>query len=410
MDGTWDGPSGTMLLSSPTYAEDEPGAALAPEVSSRFRWTPIALLSVALTLATLWAGAATWFVVFRDDLLARVAAQEQALQVAYETRVATLQSALDRGAADRARTRDGIETRLAKLTERQTLIEKRQRLLERLGDGPVTTGSINASTYAAPAPQPEALPAPDPLELRTKGGDRAELRDLRSSIDVAVLESRLDATTSQQTRALNEIGDAAAKSAERFRWLIFGAGIDPSRILGSERGVGGPLVPLTADAFETALAKAERAKADEERLRRGVNDLPLRQPLRESYALSSQFGPRLDPFTRGMAMHTGLDMRSDFGSAARATAAGRVVAAEQAGGYGNMVEIDHGHGIVTRYAHLASFSVSPGQRVAAGAIVGRVGSTGRSTGNHLHYETRIDGEPVDPTPFLRAGEQLIFPD
>lgn len=122
--------------------------------------------------------------------------------------------------------------------------------------------------------------------------------------------------------------------------------------------------------------------------------------------MSSPFGTRLDPFTRGLALHTGLDLRAESGEPARATAPGRVSAADYAGGYGNMVEIDHGHGVVTRFGHLARILVRPGQRVAAGDVVGLVGSTGRSTGAHLHYETRIDGEPVDPQRFLEAGGDL----
>jgi murein DD-endopeptidase MepM/ murein hydrolase activator NlpD len=115
---------------------------------------------------------------------------------------------------------------------------------------------------------------------------------------------------------------------------------------------------------------------------------------------------RIDPFTRGPALHTGLDFRADPGAEVRATAAGRVVSAEYSGGYGRMVEVDHGNGITTRYAHLSAMRVAPGQAVSAGTILGRVGSTGRSTGPHLHYETRIDGTPVDPQLFLRAGARL----
>ena len=122
--------------------------------------------------------------------------------------------------------------------------------------------------------------------------------------------------------------------------------------------------------------------------------------------VSSTFGARLDPFTRGYAMHTGLDLRAETGEPAYATAAGRVTVADYNGGHGNMVEIDHGHGLATRYAHLSAYAVTPGQWVAAGALVGRVGSTGRSTGSHLHYETRIDGEPVDPQRFLRLADAL----
>ena len=105
-------------------------------------------------------------------------------------------------------------------------------------------------------------------------------------------------------------------------------------------------------------------------------------------------------------MHTGIDFRAEPGAPVPATGAGRVVTAEYAGGYGNMVEIDHGSGVATRYAQLSSMAVSVGQTVATGAIIGRAGSTGRSTGARLHYETRIDGEAVDPQRFLRAGSRL----
>jgi murein DD-endopeptidase MepM/ murein hydrolase activator NlpD len=126
--------------------------------------------------------------------------------------------------------------------------------------------------------------------------------------------------------------------------------------------------------------------------------------------LTSGFGTRVDPFTRGPVLHTGLDFRADHGAPVRAAGAGRVVSAEYAGGYGNMVEVDHGHGVTTRYAHLSAISVSVGQTVAPGVILGRVGSTGRSTGAHLHYETRINDEPVDPQRFLRAGAMLAAAD
>jgi murein DD-endopeptidase MepM/ murein hydrolase activator NlpD len=124
---------------------------------------------------------------------------------------------------------------------------------------------------------------------------------------------------------------------------------------------------------------------------------------------SSPFGHRLDPFTRSPAMHSGIDFRAEQGSPVRAGGPGRVVAAEYSGGYGNMVEIDHGGGITTRYAHLSQMSVQEGQQVGAGQIIGRVGSTGRSTGPHLHYETRIDGDAVDPQRFLRVGQRVIGP-
>ena len=115
---------------------------------------------------------------------------------------------------------------------------------------------------------------------------------------------------------------------------------------------------------------------------------------------------RADPFIRAPAMHTGLDIRADTGEPARATAAGTVTMAGWNGGYGKMVEVDHGNGFATRYAHLSAIDVEVGQAVRIGQIVGKVGSTGRSTGPHLHYETRVDGDAVDPQRFLRAGVRL----
>jgi murein DD-endopeptidase MepM/ murein hydrolase activator NlpD len=105
-------------------------------------------------------------------------------------------------------------------------------------------------------------------------------------------------------------------------------------------------------------------------------------------------------------MHTGLDFRGDVGEQVRTTAAGQVTQAGWSGGYGKMVEVDHGNGLATRYGHLSEIDVSVGQTVKLGQVVGRLGSTGRSTGPHLHYETRVEGDAVDPTKFLRAGDKL----
>ena len=104
-------------------------------------------------------------------------------------------------------------------------------------------------------------------------------------------------------------------------------------------------------------------------------------------------------------MHTGIDLRGETGEPVHATAAGKVTIAGREGGYGNMVEIDHGNGLATRYGHLSEIDVKVGQTVRIGEVIGKIGSTGRSTGPHLHYETRINGEAVDPQKFLRAGLQ-----
>ncbi len=111
---------------------------------------------------------------------------------------------------------------------------------------------------------------------------------------------------------------------------------------------------------------------------------------------------RIHPILGQRIMHEGIDLPSDYGTKVRATLAGRVVRAGRDGGYGNLIEIDHGGGIVSRYGHLSSFAVVAGDFVEGGHIIGYVGSTGRSTGNHLHFEVREDGRSIDPLVFLRT--------
>jgi murein DD-endopeptidase MepM/ murein hydrolase activator NlpD len=134
--------------------------------------------------------------------------------------------------------------------------------------------------------------------------------------------------------------------------------------------------------------------------------MPLRRPVQGEIDMTSSFGVRIDPFLSRPAMHTGIDFRGDTGEAIHVTAGGTVVSAGWSGGYGRMVEVDHGNGLATRYGHLSEIDVQVGQTVKAGQTVGRMGSTGRSTGPHLHYETRIDGEAVNPRKFLHAGAKF----
>ena len=215
-----------------------------------------------------------------------------------------------------------------------------------------------------------------------------------------------DSTASRRRRPSSSTGspNGATRDLGRLRRALGRTGLD--RAPGPEPGIGGPLVPIDPSPFADALALAARTVGDAQALRRLMARLPLDRPLARDHGVASTFGPRLDPFTRGLALHTGLDLKAEMGEPALATAPGRVVSAEPAGGYGNMVEIDHGHGVITRFAHLSRIMVRPSQWLRAGDLVGFVGSTGRSTGAHLHYETRIDGEPVDPQGFLEAGREL----
>jgi murein DD-endopeptidase MepM/ murein hydrolase activator NlpD len=139
----------------------------------------------------------------------------------------------------------------------------------------------------------------------------------------------------------------------------------------------------------------------------GAIAIPSDKPLKTA-EFTSGFGARSDPFRHGAAFHPGIDLAAPYGTPVYATADGTVLRAGwNSGGYGNLVEIDHGRGIMTRYGHMSKILVSAGEHVKRGQQVGEVGSTGRSTGNHLHYEVRIDNSPVNPIPFMRSTDYLL---
>ena len=139
----------------------------------------------------------------------------------------------------------------------------------------------------------------------------------------------------------------------------------------------------------------------------GAIAVPSEKPVRTA-EFTSGYGTRTDPFRGGAARHQGIDLAAPIGTPIYATADGIVVAAGwNSGGYGNLIKVDHGRGIETRYGHLSAILVSPGQHVVRGQQIARMGSTGRSTGSHLHYEVRIDGGAVNPIPFMKSNDYLI---
>ncbi len=220
------------------------------------------------------------------------------------------------------------------------------------------------------------------------------------------VQASLDRVEQRQMAALDAIEDSYDLKARRIRGTLAELGVDVVKT--APAGIGGPLVPaqLARDAFDWQLHRINAARAQINRLTHTLSALPVRKPLDGDIELSSGFGVRSDPFTGSPALHTGLDLHGDQGDPVRASADGTVTAAGWSGGYGRVVDIDHGNGVSTRYAHLSAIEVRVGQSVKAGQLIGKIGSSGRSTGPHLHYETRIRGEAVDPHKFLRAGLRL----
>lgn len=214
--------------------------------------------------------------------------------------------------------------------------------------------------------------------------------------------------------------DRAAQTAEtRLRdaeTLIGKLGLSPSRFVAQSvgkmayAGVGGPYVPSSGDAdgqgvdprFTKLFVNWQRV----EQLEAAMKSIPAYIPV-STYTLTSSFGFRFDPFHGGGASHTGLDMAAPTGQPVFAAAGGTVVRASRFGGYGNAIDVDHGKGIITRYGHLSRIDVAVGEKVEMGEKIGAVGSTGRSTGPHLHYEVRIDGKPVNPRLFLESSNYIL---
>lgn len=139
---------------------------------------------------------------------------------------------------------------------------------------------------------------------------------------------------------------------------------------------------------------------------RPIVSIPSRRPV-ESFRYTSPFGIRTDPFRRNHSFHSGIDLAAPVGTPVHATADATVSRAGLATGYGNLIQLDHGAGIETRYGHLSYIAVAPGQHVKRGEVIGLVGSTGRSTGSHLHYEVRLAGRAINPLSFMAPGDERL---
>ena len=213
---------------------------------------------------------------------------------------------------------------------------------------------------------------------------------------------RLAAATEQR---VNEI----EQRQQLLAAMIAGEEIDPAvlrRIASSSaEGVGGPLEPVGGSDATFKQLFTSWKKLDN--ISQGAIAVPSEKPVKTA-AFTSGYGVRSDPFRGAAAMHAGIDLAGPAGTPIHATADGVVSEAGwNNGGYGRLIKIDHGRGIETRYAHLSSMAVAPGQRVTRGQVIGRMGSTGRSTGSHLHYEVRIDGRAVNPIPFMKSTDYLL---
>jgi len=399
------------------------------------RFGPVAFWIVVGTVTVLgmWSAATATYFAFRDDVLTRLIARQADMQYAYEDRIAELRAKVDRTTSRQLLDQEQFDQKLDQIMRRQTTLESRATALGAMPDTSVT-GSIRSSSRGAAATgaAPLGTPKPSPISdtvIFVAPPDREARLESRAPVMTAPqpnqfakvqgvdnvivrLQTSLDQVEKRQMAALSSVEDSVDSRVRRMRGVFTDLGLDLRQLEAATpvRGVGGPFVPvkLPADAspFERQLSRINVTRAQVERLNRTLALVPYRKPVIGEVEFTSGFGVRSDPFLGRPAMHTGLDFRAASGDPVRATANGKVVSSGWMGGYGRMVEIDHGNGLSTRYGHLSEIGVKVGDQIKIGQVIGAVGSTGRSTGPHLHYETRIDGDAVDPQKFLRAGVRL----
>ena len=245
----------------------------------------------------------------------------------------------------------------------------------------------------------------------------ADLEDQRRDLELngARLARQLREMGEIQQAAFDRLADHASLEIAVFEQTVAMAGLDVAALLGEDRvddlaeGQGGPFIPeqyLAApdpvEAAAASLSVLDDQIARWGRLQELLHSLPLAAPL-EQYRISSAFGPRKDPVNGRRSRHLGLDFKAKLSTPVLSTAPGQVVFAAWKGRYGRLVEIDHGHGIRTRYAHLHKILVKRGQRIGHRETIGLLGSSGRSTGPHVHYEVIVNGKHQNPMNFLKAG-------
>lgn len=240
---------------------------------------------------------------------------------------------------------------------------------------------------------------------------------ITASMEVVGVRARIGQLRSEQELFLDAAEQLAVERADRARGVLQLTAVGVNRLGVEETGTGGPLIDMLALGSADITDPAERAFAERvmqvaARLEEATNyeniveSLPLAQPSSIPLRLTSNYGLRADPFSRRSAWHSGIDMAAHWNAPINAAGPGTVIFAGNKSGYGRVVFVDHGNGFQSRYAHLNSIAVRRGDTVSTGDLVGRMGSSGRSTGPHLHYEVIFQGKPYDPHNFLKAGQHV----
>jgi murein DD-endopeptidase MepM/ murein hydrolase activator NlpD len=415
-----------------------------------------------------WVAFASVNVIFKDRILASKERHLAQMQTAYENRIADLQLSYDElnGALVLAQDRfkavaDSLESKqhaLAAVIEHKTNLEHSLRVgasgpepqpvaIKRLPSSPGGVGGVfdplSADSALALSPPLAAAVAPiqtQRLPKRDAGAERSpaaavehrgfftgtvgrlgalfhrlgrtENFDHPIMTEAAAQSARIVRLELDEPALLGEVAQDMDKETVRLTRTLASTGLDSKTLIkriGADReGVKliDPAESATSEGFTATINDTLTAMGKLDTIVTALNAVPLSPPT-EFGSVSSGFGARVDPFNERLAFHSGVDFSGPKGTPVVATGSGIVVFAARRGEYGNTVEVDHGYGIRTRYAHLATIIAQIGSRVDKGAIVGMLGSTGRSTGPHIHYEVWYDDVVRDPSKFIKAGQHVL---
>ena len=368
---------------------------------------------------------ATSYLVLRDDLIGATSARNARVQQGYEDRISALRAQVDRITSRQLLDQQMMESKVSELLQRQTQLYERH---GRMGPMLERAEAAETAPNAAPAPaeKPDtraALPSaqtiaafasaavvPAPAATPFSFWSAKKAVSTESAADHAdklfmTLNQSLRTIENEQLVRIDTLADNAYQTADAIKEALGSAGLSVDLNYGQD-AVGGPLVTIDKAAlFDAKVKELDQALTALEAIKKEAQKLPIANPA-PGLTITSTFGIRRDPILRQPAFHSGMDFRAPVGTHVQATAPGTVVRAGRNGGYGRMVEIDHGNGFSTRYAHLSRIVVKPGQKIRTGDVVGESGSTGRSTGPHIHYEVRRNGDAVDPLRLLKAGKTV----
>ena len=392
---------------------------------------------------------ATAYLVLRDDLIGMTHARNARLLHEYEDRIAELRANLDRITSRQLLDQQAIEAKVAELIKRQEMLGGRSSKISGLMEKAALHGLQNPEKITEKASETENLRIPagnqktgsieQDTPIKTAGMLGFQLRGAADGPDFGSNNPLLASNTNtsdpgfggvvipdltnnvstqgmffnvgkrikqldlEQRLLVDGLRVAAVSRAEKIALTLAKLGLEVPVESGA---TGGPLLPPKPDeGFERAAAALDHSLTALDAVLAQLRNVPVGSPV-PGASVSSAYGNRIDPFLGTAAMHSGIDFRAKAGTPVKAAASGTVTSAGYNGGYGLVVEIRHASGLTTRYAHLSRSLVKEGQKVEAGMSIGKVGSTGRSTGPHLHFEIRRHGEPTNPSKFLMAGRNI----